>query len=352
MTLNINDKQVIDQIFQKGVLIDLDISWWAGQQKLRPEDLGIPSEDINEDLFSLGRKRFIPKSWIGKFRKWEQKGRTFVANYSFQFKKQAGTYFVPLTAIETVVEKLEEFKGEFNSAVNELEENYEGIKERMIASYELEAENIYKRLKIFTRKFPTFEDFKNTFMAKVRSFYPARPSDFFKYEWTFYEMVMPREAEMKKTNLKDKLTKIQQDEEKNRALVRKYTNSFDSQIHEFIGSIVKQLRGATSELVEKVSTQVKEGKVTDNRIDRLRDFISRFRKINFINDVEVERELDGLNKLIEKNNAEDFNTNADLETRLKSALGSVLEVVAKDGSKVIEKAFGFKRRVIKRGGKK
>ena len=52
----------VNELFERGVIIDLDISWWSGQAKLRAEDLGIPKDDINLDLFSLGRKRFISKN--------------------------------------------------------------------------------------------------------------------------------------------------------------------------------------------------------------------------------------------------------------------------------------------------
>lgn len=336
----------VNDIFERGVLIDLDVSWWAGQAKLRPQDLGIPSEDINLELFSLGRKRFIPKSWIGSFRKWEQKARWLIGTYTFQYKKLGG-WFVPLTAVPFLVKNLEECKANFFEIVNEFGQEYPRIKEKMIQAYEDEVDTIYKRLKTYTKKLPDINTFRKNFMAAVRNFYPKDPTVNFAFSWTFFEMTLPREAEKTVVSLKKKLKKREEEQLKQRTLVQKYNDMFQRQVGGFLDSVVKKLRSATVELVERVRNQITEGKVTDSRLNRLREHIDRFKILNFMDDNEVGGALQRLNKELE-HSADDFNTNQELEERLRGSLRRVVEVASRNEASVVKNAFGRKRKIVKK----
>jgi len=345
------DRDVLNQIFQKGVLIDLDVSWWMGQTKLRPEDLGIPGKNINLDLFSLGRKRYIPKTWIGKFRKYEQLARQNVARYCFKYKNLGGWY-IPMGALRKLVGELEYCKGEFYKVVEEFRKNYPRIKEKMIKEYEKETDTIYKRLRTLTRQLPAQEDFRKIFMKKIKDFYPVDPTDYFKFTFTFFEITIPRDFQAKVTNIKKKLTKeeqkTQREELRKQTLINQYRNSFQTQINEFLGSVVLQLRSSTVEFAERVRKQIEGGKVTEPRLNRIREYIERFKMINFIDDREVQKELETLKKHVTKKSADDFNSNQDLETRLRETLGKVVQAASKNGSDVIKKSFSYKRRIVRK----
>lgn len=335
------EMQMLDQIFEKGVLVDLDASWWAGQRKLRPQDLGIPVEEIDMDLFSLGRKRFIPKNWIGNFRKHEQACRLAISENSFRYTGQMA-WFLPLTSLEYVVEQLEFHKKEFFKVVEEFKKEYPRIKEQMIQKYSDEVPKIYERLKHLAKgSILTIEKFRESFMTHIKEFYPQDPTQFFRLEWTFFEFTLPRGTEAVKVDLKKKMDEKEIETEKKRAIIKKYQESMTTQVNDFLVSVTKSLRNSTFELVSKINEQMNDGNITDKRLERLRSFVEKFRRINFINDYEMERELKNLEELIKEKNANDFKTNEDLETSLKKAFSSVVAIATKDDSeKIIKEAFG------------
>lgn len=344
--VKVNEKLMgqVEELFERGVIIDLDVSWWSGQVKLRPEDIGIPKENINMDLFSLGRKRFIPKNWIGRFRKFEQKGRQIVDYYSFQFKRGAGK-FVPLTAVENLLKEMTECRDNFNNVISQFSEQYPAIKKRMIEVWREELPRIYRRLKSLGSELPPEPEFQKKFMAAVRNFYPENPSIFFRFTWTFHELTLPRDFRVKEVKIKKKLAKAELEREKQRALIRKYNEGLNKQVGSFLESVVSQLRSATVELTEKVSRQITDGSVTDNRLERLREFIDRFKLLNFLNDKDVEEALEDLKNNLE-HTAEEYKTNEELEGALRGSLGRVIRIASKNGATVLGSSFG--RKVVRK----
>jgi len=336
----------VNELFERGVIIDLDISWWSGQAKLRAEDIGIPKENINMDLFSLGRKRFIPKNWIGRFRKYEQKGRWVADYYSFQFKRGAGA-FVPLTALPSLLEELNKCKENFLRIVGNFVEQYPTIKRKMIVAWGEEVPRIYKRMKSLGAELPSLEEFKQRFMAAVRAWYPKDPRKFFKYTWAFHELTLPREFSMTEVKIKKKLKKAELEKQKQRALIQKYNEGLNEQVNSFLGSVVRQLRGATVELAKRVRKQITDGSVTDNRLDRLREFIKKFSKLNFMQDSEVETALAELEKNLEFT-AEEYKTNEELESALRGSLSAVIKIASRNGAEVLTSAFSRKRKVVRK----
>jgi len=336
----------VNELFERGVIIDLDISWWSGQAKLRAEDLGIPKDDINLDLFSLGRKRFISKNWIGRFRKYEQKGRALVDEYSFRFKRGANS-FVPLDALPAMLERLNDCKENFLKVVQGFAEQYPMIKRKMIVAWGEEVPKIYKRLKSFGAKVPSVETFEKRFMEAVKNWYPKDPTIFFRYTWSFHELTLPRQFKEKEVKLKRKLKKADLERAKQRALIQKYNDGLQNQVSDFLESVVRQLRSSTVELAERVRKQITDGSVTDNRLDRLREFIDKFTKLNFMNDREVEVSLQDLKKNLE-HTAEEYKSNEELESALRGSLGKVIKIASKNGAAVLASAFSRKRKVVRR----
>lgn len=338
--------QQVSEVFERGVLIDLDISWWAGQAKLRAEDLGIPKENFNDELFSLGRKRFIPKNWVGKFRKYEQKGRMIVELYAFNFKKRSG-WFVPLKAVPKLLEELETCKEKFTAAVKEFLEAYPQIMERMIVSYQDELPKIYQRFKTLSTEVPSERSFIDKFMVAVKSFYPRDPSPFFRFSWTFFEFSLPREFKLKETNIRKKIAEVEREAQKERMLIQQYQDSFQEEISGFLHSVVSELRGAVIELTERISKQIADGRITDTRIERLKEYIGRFKLLNFVDDKEVANALEDLKKNLE-HSAEEYNSNGQLAEALRNSLRNTVLAASKKEAEVIAASFGTKRKILRK----
>ena len=74
-----------EDLFLNGSLIDLDISFWRGQRKLVADDLGLDLGPAAERVFSLGRKRLIPKEKMQTFQRVEHTARKAVDEASLPF---------------------------------------------------------------------------------------------------------------------------------------------------------------------------------------------------------------------------------------------------------------------------
>ena len=79
-----NSPTLVERVFRDGSLINLYCSYWKGQFKLNPIELGLEAQNI-PDFFSLGRKRLYQKSEYDRFNRGENEVRSNIYNNSLKF---------------------------------------------------------------------------------------------------------------------------------------------------------------------------------------------------------------------------------------------------------------------------
>ncbi len=341
---------ILDTLFEKGCLIDLHVTWWRGRKQLTAEDLGLPEDAVNREIFSLGQKRLLPRQFTKHWNRWDIQARMLIDEFAFKYGNRLG-HFIPFPALEELVEELEKCRTAFYSKVQEFCKNYQTIREEMIELYETESEKIHSRIRELNPDYSvSFNHFKQDFMNKIRAFYPAEPPRAnFGFEWSFYQFSLPRGTakEMKKADKAIKAEAIAR--EKRQILLDTYKRNVDSQVVSFLHETVSKLRTATVELSSKIAAQVKEGGATEKRVERLQDFIRRFRNMNFLDDKEVSSRLDELETFLKDKHAEQFNTDEKLGAELQKILGGVIESAQKtDTTGVVEKTLGYSGRKVKK----
>src|SRR5688572_17551365 len=89
-----NENHLLHALTREGVLINVSIRYWRGCKKLKPEDIGLSSNDVSDRLISLGHKRLLPKDATATLSLIEGRAHALVEANTFPFLNGLG-HFVP-----------------------------------------------------------------------------------------------------------------------------------------------------------------------------------------------------------------------------------------------------------------
>jgi hypothetical protein len=275
-------------LFDDGVLIDLNVRHWSGQKKLKAEDLDI-SVDKVPDIFSLGRKYLVPKESINLFATMDTRARRLVESLSFAFPV-GSTRFVPKNVLMELLDKLEDNKADYYHEVEAFINSYAVQRTEMQAKY-------YKYWASLEPLYPRTQDLWNKFS----------------FGYSIFEMKAPRSFN---TTSRRKLKA--QDE-----AMERYRSQLNNQMDNFAQDVVMQLRSDAAELCNNIVEKIKNGDaVTERSMNVLRKAVEKFEKLNFVGDVRVETMLQDLRSQWLTQDITEFNRDgfkAALEAVVRSA---------------------------------
>jgi hypothetical protein len=115
----------MENMFEKGCLAQLSASVWRATRKIKPEQL--PDLDVSNDWLNATKKLVDPDS-LKPINRVVTTARSYLAGVSLPFPIH-GMAFVPKEMIARVDGRLEEFKADFNNAVDDFLGNYETLRE-------------------------------------------------------------------------------------------------------------------------------------------------------------------------------------------------------------------------------
>ena len=75
----------LDVLTQRGVLISVSVRYWRACKKLKAEDLGLSSEQIDDQLISLGHKKLLPHEALKTLSVIESRAHALIAETTFPF---------------------------------------------------------------------------------------------------------------------------------------------------------------------------------------------------------------------------------------------------------------------------
>lgn len=263
-------------IFKDGTLCSIHVSYWSGAKILKPEDLGLKETDI-ATAYRLGRKYLIPEEVIQKFRTIEQRARRAVEKSSYEFPI-GNSRFVTSKALPGVMEDLKKYQAEYNALVDDLVTNYDKYREEMVPVY---VEAAYKA---FETQEPTqvatfsLEDkdeerkrFMTEFMNRIALHYPMASALRSKYSlhWDVFTIAP--------------------------ATMEGSSDTTSKKVDDFVTDVIRTLRQETIDLCTKITSSIKEGKIVKGRtLNSLKDFITRFKEMDFVGDKKLEENLETL----------------------------------------------------------
>jgi len=115
----------MDNLFEKGCLVQLSASVWGATRKIKPHqlaDLTVSSEWLRAS------KKLVDPEALKPTNKIINKTRSYLTSMSLPFPIK-GMEFVPKEMISRVDEKLNEFRSEFNQSVDDFMGSYEQLRE-------------------------------------------------------------------------------------------------------------------------------------------------------------------------------------------------------------------------------
>jgi hypothetical protein len=264
-------KQEILNVFVDGVCLDLDIGYPRFERNLDAKDVGIKESDI-PDIFKLGKKQLVSKKTLGLFASIDAKARREVEFYSLNapFLKDR---FVPFRCISDVEDSLTTLKAEFHKRAEEFVGKYEQIKREMLSTYATHREAIEK-------------------------LYPAKGEveSAFRFEWRAYSYALPSKIQRKAADLK----MSQEAFVKANAIIERKQNQMVNQFDLWAVDIVKDARTAAATLFRTVRDKVAHGEAIHSKtVESLREFIDKFRMMNFVGDADLEKSLAGARGILD-----------------------------------------------------
>ena len=313
-------QDVLDGLFQNGALVDLSIGFWSARRSNDAEDLGLDRDEIPEYVVGLGTKMLIPKSYTDDWSRSRARAYHIVRKWSQPFPV-GDSYFVPNGALPRVESELVEEQKVFNASRDRFGKNFKTIKQDFLTS--------------LTKKE----------RARIEPEIPARDvalSKFY-FAWQLYTITLPKKL---KTAMLDKAKRASQEKAQEKAQAR-YARELDTRVDQFLASSVKALRAKTEALCATVADRIKSGEVVTNRsLDTLRTHVERFKMLNFVGDVEIEKRLTALQKdILDGADAGVFLDSETMRASLEKACNGIA-AAAHAVSDVSSVTGGFKRRIV------
>lgn len=334
-------------IFIDGVLMQIHVSFWSGAKILKPEDLGLKPEQIAE-AYKLGRKMLVPAEVIRNFRRIEGQARRLVEENSFSFPI-GNAAFVTRASFAKIQKKLEALKIEYRILVDDLIENYDQYRAEILPIYQDAAENAWltSQPPIAEGSLEGFDTAKqeyiSQFMGRLASYYPAVDSlkKKFSLYWDIYEIAAPQARAV------DAETVLESAEERARVIAEAHAQ-MSEKVNGFVLDVVKVLRSEATEMCGKIATAIKEGKVVrSTTVASLKNFIERFKDMNFVGDQTLAEQLDAMQKELLDAHPEDvFVKDMDLREELGRRLNLVVEEAAKVSEQDVNTVTGEYNRKI------
>jgi hypothetical protein len=313
-------------IFRDGLLLDVNVSFWSGAKILTAEDLGLKEENV-ASAYKLGRKMLIPIEVIREFRSIESRARRIVETNSFQFPI-GNARFVPKKKFEKVFDSLKKCKQEYLELTESLVQNYDKYRSEMLPIYQAAAEIAFVQQEpagvqefSLEGKEQQKEEFVRAFMGRIQSYYPSVETLRAKFalQWDVYEIALPKMRKGDEDQIIDDITK-------NGIYEQEYRAQAQKKIGTFVEDVIKTLRQETLDICTRVATNIKEGKVIKGHtLNSLRDFIEKFKELNFIGDTAIELQLEKLKtEFLDAHTPEEIA--GDLQEELSRRIGDIAEV--------------------------
>ncbi len=266
MTRNLDNLTVALQ--EKGVLIVVSVRRWRGRRKLRPEDLGLSPEDIDDDMFTLGQKHLVSPDTIRRFGVLESRARQLVENTGFPFLSIAR--YVPNNMLDDLLVGLDDIKEDFDMAV-----------ELFIADYDAVRADALQRWRAYAAAHKLDEQ---KLILAVEKALPS-PKEL-RAKFAFSTLIFQVDSPSRPT-LEQQCVDVRA------KAVKRARTEIQSTTQAFISDCITRLRQETAKLCEEVLITVnKTESLSAKTINRLQTFMTRFEGLNFADDRQMAEQIE------------------------------------------------------------
>lgn len=269
---------IYQQLFRNGSLVHVRISRWTMAAELRNSDLfdDLATAPALPDFAVLGHKYLLPQKQRRRFTVLESRSRQLLRDNSFAFPI-GHLHFVAHQRLPKVLARLNECRDAYLKEVADFLEEYPRLQQEML------------------EKYPEHR-------TKLEPYYPAaeRLRERFGFTVSLVELALPRRLrELDPARIQARLdAQSGLEREFRQSLQGQYDESLQ-QVRQFVQEAVAGSRRRIVETFETVGRRLRDGQVpTSAALDRIREFISSFREISFVDDRLIQDRLAEVSDLV------------------------------------------------------
>jgi len=319
---------ILDALTRRGVLISVSVRYWRARKKLRPEDLGLQPDDVDDRLFSLGHKRLLPKEALQQLSLIESRAHALVEASTFPFLGGIARY-LPNTKLAEVNSRLRELQTEFEQCRDDFLARYGDLRAEAMVEWRKAAQQLSvdpdRLLATVSAAFPEPDRLTHKFSCDIRTFQIAMPE------------ALP-------TSHLVEMGTQQEVIEARRQAALSARNEVETSCREFIADCTATLREQTAKLCSEMLATIKTtGNVHQKTLNRLTKFIDTFGQLNFMDDAEMAEQLDAVKAQLLERPAAEYRDSRFARDQLVNGLSRLRETAAdmarQDVSGIVE-SFG------------
>jgi len=335
------ETDLLSVLTREGVLVHASVRYPRFHKKLTAPDLGLDPERVSERLVHLGHKRLLPRDSLAEFSLVESRTHALVEKSTFPFLGGLGR-FLPNGKLADLRERLNAQELRFRQARDRFLADYDRLRgealgewreaTRRIAKTDEEGKRLFSQIE---SSFPPREELEPRFSFRVHLFQIAVPEDLGVELVTFGAQNEVRRAR--------------------REAAENATRQIRAGVEDFVGECVSEMRRQTAQLCGEMLESMRSGKtggVHQRTLNRLVSFIDEFKRLNFADDAEMERELERVRTELLGRSAEDYRgspaATRSLEAGLAELRDRARELAESDAGELVERFGQLGRRRLQR----
>ncbi|MFN7139275.1 MAG: DUF3150 domain-containing protein [Limisphaerales bacterium] len=323
-----SNNNLLSVLTREGVLIKVSIRYWRGCKKLKPEDLGLKERDVSDRLISLGHKRLLPKDALSSLALVEGRAHALIESNTFPFLNGLG-HFLPNARLQDVTDKLETLESEFWEAKNEFLRKYSSLRQNASAEWRRMAEKLVPD--------------PDQLVRVIESSFPLsnQMNKFYGFDVQLFQISLPERLSL------DVLSVAEQQEvmSARQKAAQEASNKIREDVETFVADCVASLREQTAKLCDDMlhSINHSETGVHQKTLNRLIRFIDQFKQMNFVNDHQMEQQLETVRRELLSKTAEEYRDSKTARARLVAGLNNLSntarELARQDATELVQR-FG------------
>ncbi len=269
----------MENIFEKGVLVQLAISIWTGRAKVDPKIIS----EVADPEFHRASKLLIDRDYMKPIEQNRSEARHFVYRKTLPFPI-TGILFIPRQMLLEVDEELTRQKNSFNEAVTDF-----------ISQYKSYVEMAKDHLKGLWNQ----DD------------YPQNIAGKFDFQWMFFNIDAPGKKSLITPEIYDR-----------------EVHKFQQTMLEFQETAVATLRATFAEMVDHLVDRLDNDKVfRDSSVNHFKEFLEDFQKLDIANDTEIRELVDRCRELLSGTRPQDLRDNELLKRHVSEKMGEIKNII-------------------------
>ena len=323
-----DNQRMLELLTKEGVLLNVSVRYYRAAKKLQASDLGLDADDVTDRLISLGHKRLLPKEVLAPLALIESRVHSLVDANTFPFLGGIAR-FLPNKRLADVTSRLHELESEFTREQARFTMRYSSLREQALTEWLDHARKLSSR--------------PEQIVASVSAAFPQpdKLARFFGFGISMYQLRAPEALDMTFIQEADQRGII---EARARAAAEAKQRISEG-VESFVGDCVTSLREQTAKLCDEMLEAFKDGKtgVHQRTLNRLTEFITNFRALNFASDAELDRRLEYVRTTYLTTTAEQYRDNASARRRMQDgirSLGEAARELAASSATDVVQSFG------------